>query len=283
MINNFKIDFVGIGAMKAATTWIYECLREHPEIEIAHKDQRSIAFFFKQEPSQEDIKEYISYFKKADSLKGDYHVEYLRDGAAMWRMKKHNDDIKIIVCLRNPLERAWSHYNYYKFYTGKRNISFGQAVEESPDILDAGLYYKYLKSYFRVFERDKILILFFEDIASDKVNFIRGIYKFLGVDISFIPSSLDVKINLTAFKQTLLGNFFHNKILGPFLRNYRWGWEIKKSVIFKKAIARFSEFWGGTKEGKAVSPEIYSRLEKFYRADIEKLQTLINRDLSRWV
>lgn len=281
MNNNFKIDFVGIGAAKCATTWIYECLKEHPQIELAPKDQKDKVLFFK-DPDSREMKEYRSWFRREDTVKGDFHVHYLESEQALRRMKKHNENMKVIVCLRNPVERAWSHYNYYKFSSEQPEISFEEAAKKEPEIIDSGLYYKHLKKYYHAFDDSNILILIFEDLKEDQLNFIQNIYHFLGVKQDFTPPSLDLQINPTSFKQTGLGRLLHQRIAKPLLKNTKWAWNLKESVVAKKIIGGFSEAWGESKERKEMKPQMQKKLRNYYRGDIQKLEELTGRDLTSW-
>jgi len=267
MKNDFKIDFVGIGGIKCATTWIYECLQEHPGLCLAPKDQQKFALFF----GKVD-KKYYSFFKK-NCLKGDFHVSYLESEEAMNRMKEH--DPKIIVCLRDPVKRAFSHYNYVKFSRDKEWESFEQALLEEPSILEPGFYFKHLKKYLDNF--DDTLILIYEDIEKDPKGFIRLIYKFLEVDDNFIPPSLDLKVNLTSFKLTRLGRFIHKRIAAPLLKNFKWAWKLKQSVFIKKLLCKISEEHGEAKE--ELRSETHDRLKEVYASDIRSLEQLVGRSL----
>jgi len=158
---NFKIDFVGIGAIKAASSWVYECLQEHPEICLAPKDQRGIAYFFKENFSESKLKDYKYFFAgiKKKQLKGDFHAAYLTSPEVIDRLKEHNPDIKIIVCLRNPVQRAYSEYRFLKFSENASWNSFEQALLEKKRIIEHGFYHKYLSNYFKNFPRENILVM----------------------------------------------------------------------------------------------------------------------------
>jgi len=283
--DNFKINFIGIGAIKAASTWIYECLQEHPELCLAPKDQRRIAFFFKKNLFEKDLKDYKYFFKKDNQrqLKGDFHAGYLTSPEIINRVKEHNPDIKIVVCLRNPIARAFSEYRFLKFSKNAIWSNLEQGIQEDPRIMEHGLYYKYLKKYFKNFSRENILVLIYEDIKENPTRFIQRIYEFLGVDSSFVAPSINTKVNLTSFKSTKLGSFFHKKIIKPLLKNTKWAWKLKRSVVFKKLLCKFSELYSRkSKLTEEISPKTYQQLKNVYNQDIANLEKLINRDLSSW-
>src|SRR6056297_2233099 len=107
---NFSPDFIGIGAMKAATSWIYKCLIEHPE--VCGSSKKELHFFDRPQNYKKGIDYYISFFKHCpqDKAKGEYTPNYLYSPATPELISRHFPNVKIIVCLRNPAERAWSHY-----------------------------------------------------------------------------------------------------------------------------------------------------------------------------
>ena len=278
-----KIDFIGIGAIKAATSWIYECLQEHPKIELAPKDQKDKVFFFKAKHNIEEFKKYKTYFNKRNILKGDFHAAYLTSPEIIDRAKEHNRDMKIVVCLRDPIERAYSEYRFLKFSRGAIWNNLEQGIQEDSRILEHGFYYKYLKDYFDVFPRENILVLIYEDIRKDPTKFIQRIYEFLEVNSDFIAPSMNTKVNLTSFKFTKLGGLIHKKIIKPLLKNTKWAWKLKKSIFLKKLLFKFSEFYSRkSKPAEEISPKTYEQLKNVYKQDIANLEKLINRDLSFW-
>lgn len=285
MTNDFKIDFVGIGAVKCGTTWIYECLQEHPQLSLAPKDQAQIALFFKESPSEAEMEEYKSFFwdKGSGILNGDFHIGYLEDKKAVYRIKKHNPDIKIIVCLRNPIERVYSHYRYLKFSRNKDWDNLEQGLKQEPKMLEPGFYYKHLRIFFDNFPRENVLVLIYEEIKRDKKRFIQQIYKFLGVDDTFVPPSINIKVNLTQFKLTKLGKFIHKGIAKPLLKNTKWAWKLKQSIFIKKALCCLSEHYPGKdRPCPSIKEGTREYLRDIYREDIQNLEELINKDLSFW-
>ncbi|MFW6173882.1 MAG: sulfotransferase domain-containing protein, partial [Elusimicrobiota bacterium] len=107
-----KINFVCIGASKCATTWLYECLKKHPEIYIASPKDSEETAFFRADNFSKKINGYNLFFKEEHEkkLKGNFNVGYLQCEKVAERIASYNPEMKIIVSLRNPIERAYSHY-----------------------------------------------------------------------------------------------------------------------------------------------------------------------------
>jgi hypothetical protein len=193
-------------------------------------------------------------------------------------------EVKILVCLRNPIDRAYSQFYFAKYRQGIEKCcqSFAEAFKKHPNFYHYNsLYYKQLKRYFDLFPPKNILVLIYEDIQKNPLKFIQNIYRFLGADDSFVPPSLNKKINPTV------------KYSHPFLvRIYSWMAKILPEIgmgilidILKKTRIRKSL-------GFVAAEEIISRppmklktrrhLQKIFTKDIKNLEKLINRDLSFW-
>ena len=209
MSNNFKVDFIGIGTERAATTWLSQCLREHPE--ICFSKNKELYFFNKLDrhflkiPShryERGIEWYSSQFNyRQDKLiTGEFSPTYMYCPEAAERIKKHFPNVKLIVCLRNPVQRAFSQYlhNLAQGLIGK-NLSFEEAMIKHDSYIKKGFYFRYLKKYLKIFHGENIKIIFLEDIVKDPRKQLRGVYKFLGVkNVDFQPPSLNEKINVAA-------------------------------------------------------------------------------------
>src|SRR3989344_5640213 len=103
---NFKVDFIGVGAPKCGTTWIAECLAEHPDVCFSWNKEPH--FFNRDREYEKSLDYYRTYFKNCENkkLRGEYTVNYLYFDSAADRIKKHFPGTKIIIALRNPIERA---------------------------------------------------------------------------------------------------------------------------------------------------------------------------------
>lgn len=129
MENNHKQspDFIGIGVMKAATTWIFQCLVEHPD--ICGSSKKEIHFFDRPENYKKGLEYYKAFFNNCshDKVKGEYTPRYIFSKDAPELIYKNFLDVKIIACLRNPVDRAASHYKFSVCQNGRLSVfcSFG--------------------------------------------------------------------------------------------------------------------------------------------------------------
>lgn len=283
---NFELDFIGIGAGKSATTWIYRCLQEHPGIYLLPKDNKKSNYFLNSEKSKEEEKEYRYFLNIAEpgQVVGEFNNFYMRKGEKVAeRIRRHNPKVKLLACLRNPVDRAYSAYTHHYTLTGKEEKSLKSVANELREtIIKPGFYYKNLKKFFDRFPRENILILIYDDIEKDPIKFIQEIYDFLGVDSSFIPEKSQTKIASGKFKKTKLGQLIHRKVT-PFLKKSKLGWKINESPLVAKWFYRFADFYTkGKSSDYSIKKEDIEYLKGVYERDIEKLENLINRDLSIW-
>ena len=277
----FKLDFIGIGVPRAATTWIAECLKEHPQICVSSPKE---VHFWNTKKYNFGISWYKKHFNcKNGQIKGEYDPSYFMSEKASRRIKRYFPDIKIIVCLRNPIERAYSNYLSVIGFD-KNKESFEEDIKRNPENLKRGLYYHYLRKYFKIFPKENILILIYEDIAKDPVKFIQKIYKFLNVDDNFVPQKATQEVNPSKvyrfpFIKRITGRiikYIHNCYFGIYLMNFL------RKIGAKKLFLLLEKINSKPIETPKMDLKTRKYLIKFYKKDIEKLEKLINRDLSFW-
>jgi len=296
-------DFIGIGVMRAASTWIYNCLKEHPEICVSLK--KELNFFNESYNYHKGIKHYQSFFEHCpeDKITGEFTPAYLYHPKTPYLIHKHYPNIKLIVCLRNPVNRAYSHY---RFDVLKRNVlyiydTFEEAVKKNQPLIARGFYSKQLQRYFDLFPRKNILILFFEDINKDPVQFIQRIYHFLNLkNPNFIPSILYQKKTKVRIVKEFKIPFF-NKIIYKYitqtggeirrLEGKNWLEKVLDKIrlkVYIEKIVRYNKKFINIDKNYASIPPINENvrnyiLNKVYKKDINQLEKLLEKDLSFWI
>jgi hypothetical protein len=271
------MDFIGVGAQKAGTSWIYACLYDHPELCLPFKE---IHFFSRERYVTKGLDWYRNRFDtcKPGQLRGEYSTSYMYTPEAAVRIKKDFPNVKIIMSLRNPVDRAYSHYiNSIKAGEIEEHISFEEFCNDRADALGQGMYYEQVKRYVDLFPREQLHICFYEDIEKDPLIFIQSIYRFLGVDDTFVPTMLDRKVNIARSPRFV---WFDTCMMGTakLLRTLRFQplvWAIKKGNIPDKLRALNTK--KEKKEG--LSKEKRAELEAYFHTDVEKLGSLIQKDL----
>lgn len=191
-----KVNFIGIGVQKSASTWVYKILEDHPDIECSNpKELDFFSFFF-----DKGADWYHSHFNnKKNRLLGEISPSYFIDKDSPLRVKKYNPNMKIIVTLRDPIERAYSNH-LHMIRTGCYlfdDISFEKGLMMDETYLEQSRYAKHLKNWFSLFSKENILILFQEEIQKKPEESAKKLYKFLKVDAEHCSAFLKRKANVS--------------------------------------------------------------------------------------
>jgi hypothetical protein len=263
-------NFVGIGAQRAATTWAYNCLKEHPEVFVP--DVKELRFFNVQ--FHKGVSWYESQFQPSSNQKaiGEITPNYLNSELAIPRMAEVIPYAYLFVILREPVQRAISAYKllYEKQYKG---MSFREACERSDNLIKLGLYAEHLQRVFRYYDKSAVKIFLYDDIHSNPAKMLSELFCFLQVDDTFCPRSAKKTYNSITFPNTQ-----------GVLRAVRLGFivdSVKETVVGewikkRRAVGKYHNNVG-------ADEEFILHLKKKFRDDILKLQELIERDLSHWL
>jgi len=309
MTNVKRPDFIGVGSEKAATGWIFECLRDHPE--VCGNIPKEINFFNNNYNYRKGIDFYLSHFSHCpeNKIKGEFSPGYLSDLHVPKLIHKFFPKIKIIICLRNPIEKIYSLYNF-QFKVKERLFiykTFEEAIEKDPFLLKKGFYYKQIKPYFDLFPYKNILVLLYDDLKRNPLSFLKELYIFLGLKyLNFIPPTIKRKVNVTGaikvgFKIPLINKLYFQ--LGTFLKSRKFetkkvNIETKRENFFKLEIKRLLlkimewNKWDIYRKlrinlkksigNPPINPKSKNYLKKIYFKDIHKLEKLLDKDLRCW-
>ena len=180
--------FIIIGAGKSGTTSMYNYLKHHPNI-IASNSKEVEFFGFNK------FNFGINWYQKQFPTAPDDGKKYLFFEASagyIWRKDAPKDlftsfpETKLIVMLRDPIDRAYSNYKMW-MRAGKKPISFEDAIDEKSSSVDvnfvikAGIYVNYLKQWLSYFPQDQFLIVRFEDFVLNPDATVNQVFRFIGL------------------------------------------------------------------------------------------------------
>ncbi|MHA1440217.1 MAG: sulfotransferase domain-containing protein, partial [Promethearchaeota archaeon] len=216
------------------------------------------------------------------------------------RIYRHFPNVKLLVFLRNPIERAYSEYKYNIEQKQALSIykTFEDILKKDRAFLERGFYYRQLKKFFDYFPKENILTLFYKDLKKDPVKFLQKIYKFLDLkNTNFIPPLVNKRTNVTGtrviqYKIPLITPLIY-KIQSYITRSRLLKKLVDKSGI-KQLFAKIVTF--NTKKVlkqnveilsiPSIKPQTRTFLYNIYKEDIRKLEKvslkLLNKDLSFW-
>ena len=289
------LDFIIIGAQKAGTTSLFEYLRRHPAIYMP--PEKEAPFFSRDERFAKGWKWYAGeYFGRApaEKLWGKATPHYMTDHYVPARIHELMPRVKLIAILRNPVDRAFSHYRM-ALSRGYEKRTFDEAISEliqeeslgySRSLRNVrkekethcyvawGEYARILQGYRQFFDKDRVLVAFTEKLDKEPHGVINSILQFLNLDTDFLPSNLGKRYRVS-------GN----------QRQFHRIYKLKKISLFYAICRKIPEryrrrFWSWSDQREGVGgefadmlPETRKKLVHFYRKDVEQLIPLIERSV----
>lgn len=293
-------NFLVIGAAKGGTTALHRYLKQHPQIFMSPR--KELRFFpFENNPpnycgpgDEADaanmtiaLDDYVAQFEGSEAYpaRGEISPLYLYMPQTAERIRHHVPDVKLIAILRQPAERAYSHYLMMK-RDGLETLSFEDALaDENRRVADRwghrwyyvrrGFYAAQLRPYFANFAREQLKVYLYEDYVSNPVGFAQDIFRFLGVDDTFAPD-MSVRHNESKLPRS--------RRLQVFLTEPRAAKNLIKAFVPERWSRRIGDRLRRENLARPpLTPETHRRLTEGYREDIEELQAMIGRNLSHWL
>lgn len=284
-------NFFIIGAPKAGTTSLYYYLSRHPEVLMSRiKEPNFFSYrelsnqqLYYRDDSVQDQQTYLSLFNTTtpDQVKavGEASVSYLFYPDTANQIKQFNPDARIIIMLRNPFDRAWSHYlmdyklNYVrdsfdditlKRVNGHRNNQhFQQYIQLS-------LYHRQLQNYLNVFDRKQIFIGLYDDLKQSPQQLFNALCTFLEIEPVALPESSaynSAEVPRNAFIKSVYASDSIRRGLKK-LFGHQQSKKIK-SLLFKKPEL-------------LPLPDTRQHLTQLFNDDIRKTESLTGLNLSAW-
>lgn len=183
-------DFIIIGSMKCGTTVLWRNLNKHPEITMGKnpedpKKTSTEIRFWNNGPPHRTWNKGIEWYKSLFSGKcsGEKEAGYIYSWKTMQKIYDHIPNVKLILTIREPVDRAYSEYQMDKTLRFKKyNFSFEQALEKDKGYIKRGKYYELIKNnVMGLFSREQLYIVIQERMKNNTHEELNKIYKFLGV------------------------------------------------------------------------------------------------------
>lgn len=246
-MTTFKTNFI-IGAQRSGTTYLYNIFDRHPDIYMAKPFRPEPKFFLDEDEVSKGQKYYLNKYyslRKEGQVLVEKSTSYIESIKAGENIKTLFPDARIIVSLRNPVERAISNY-FFSRNNGLETRTIEEVfLDEKPfdrisvktsvspfAYLERGEYVKYLKKYYNLFSEANIGVFIFEEFINNKEG-LNKVSKYLGIDdFNILPEELSKRVNFS--------------------------------------------------EKDEISTEIRAKLNKYYRSFNEELEILLRRNLNIW-
>lgn len=281
-------SFFIIGAQKAATTWLWDMLSQHPDTSLPQ--QKEIHYFGSAELYAKGDDWYYRHFQRLDPNKviGEASTTYFYDRVPYWFNKSNQIEFdkalptipelitqkfpnaKFIVVLRDPVHRAISAY-FHWMKQGKIAPSHGlkKTAINFPKmrILEYGMYAKYLELWMKFVPPERFRVILYEQqIRKNSSRTLSDIYRYLGLNPHFEPSLPEKPVHRSWGWTRIVFNYYASKV---------------SSNVGRSRLGAFLDRFDFL-AGKAIRAEDVEFLRSSYLPDKESLSTLIGDPLSCW-
>jgi len=280
-------NVIMIGAHKAGTTSLYDWLIQHPNI-FGPEGMKDFPFFCDDGYFQKGEAWFNrNYFLRKNEkiiLHGCVNYLYFSNIAAN-RIYQNNPSVKIIAVLRNPVDRAYSAYWQQKKIGHEELETFELAIQKEQarlcgefqeranlTYIDHGFYSRQLSYYYKMFPRNNIKVMIFEEMIANKGAALKDVFEFLGVNQDFVPK-FSVKNESGAARSRLVQSLLLKPIVPNFIKKMM---PITFRVSAKNVLRRIN-----TRQVvyQPLGRDMRLRLMDLYKDDISELEKMLHRDL----
>jgi hypothetical protein len=268
------LDFVGIGPQRTASTWLDEMLRHHPSVALP-EGVKETKFF--DEHYRKGFDWYARHFEHAaaSQVRGEICPTYFDHDAARDRLKSAYPRLKVIVNLRNPVERAFSVYRL-ELTKGRVTGGFRQAAAKNPRIITSGHYAEHCPKWEAAFGRENVLYLLQEDIRANPQQVLDGVYTFLGIPPIPMPAVAGENFSVTHVpRYPKLARLFSET--ARLLRGYRLHW-----LVNLGKMASLNRVYRGGEAPETLTPELRRELVQTFERDIGWAEEKLGRKFPEW-
>jgi len=277
-----KYTFIGIGAQKCASTWLHQALRSHPQIGIDESKEPDF-FSYTYGRGFEWYESANEGFAECKAI-GEVSPSYFHHPEAPARAFRYDPNLRIIVSLRDPIERAYSnHLHLVRLGLIKgKDHTFEHGISNCPMYLHQSHYAVHVERWLSIFPRTSFLFVLQEDVAADPAGEMARLFNFLDVDpsagripekgrsnLSTVPKHAGLHRGLRS-----LGALAKNAGLKPLVES------VKSAGFVRRLLER-----NAVDLRKIVPPlrqDTIETLQTEFKDDVAYVRRLLERDDLRW-
>jgi hypothetical protein len=268
-------DFIAVGPQRTGTTWLHNALGGYVGLpSIKETDFFSIHY-------DKGLEWYYRFFRNcAPQIPlAEIDPNYFGLTEACDRIAQHIPNCKIVVTLRDPVERAYSSYRIMRRDAWTR-VGFEETVARNNVIRESSRYAFHLKNWWNRFGRERVLLLMYEDLEADPQAFLDRICAFVGIaGISVAGKPLAIeRVNTVTHAPRSRRLAQNARNARDWMRVHRWHRAI--DILDKAGVWRYC--FGGGEEFPPLDAEVAARMRERFRPEVEALEDLLGRDLSTW-
>lgn len=274
-----RVDFLGLGAQKAGTSWLHRMLDAHPQIFMARAADKDLRFFGAH--YDYGYAWYERHFTADGGAvrRGEFSTSYFYSQEAPARVRRYNPQVRLVLSLRDPVDRLISHHRH-EIRTGRlgADVPLATALADNPSYVEQSMYFTQLERWLEHFPLTSFHIVIFEELFGDPARALCDLYAFIGVSPSFVPESMQEKVNEGRIPRSRLVDT-GMRLSTSTLRAVGAGFlveSLKKAGVDKRIRA------GNSRSGNALDAALVARLRETFAPENDKLANVLGRDLSIW-
>jgi hypothetical protein len=266
-------DFLYIGTSKAGSTWLFNALSVHPDVWLA--SNKGLYYFDAHYERGQDW--YLQQFEAADEpAVGEFSHSYLSSPQAPARIAEYSPSMRLLVCLREPVDRAFSDFLDLVKNNGFTG-DFSEAIEEYPRLLDRGRYATHLSRYLEHFPRSQIHVGLFDDLKMGAQEYVDEVYDFLGLE-RVVLSTGDLRARMPAGRPrnaTVVALSKRASKAAASVGLRRWRSRIKRSTMVRAAL--YKQY---RDDKPRLDPALDAQLRESFADEVSGLDGLLGRSVS---
>lgn len=286
-----QVNFMCIGAAKCGTTWLFDMLSQHPQIGVARSKEVNYFNPYRADRPGGKNKHYMlgldwyhSFFThcKPEQLWGDFSPTYMKFASAARYVYDYNPDCKLIVLLRDPVDRARSHHLFLYQWERLQEGDMAKAIEDHPYLMGDGLYAEQLAPWLEIWPRDSFLFINYAELKTP-LPLLHKVTRFLEV-APYQFRDAKKRSNPTKeirtsgqykgleFVRGLYRKLPYRQQLRGWLRVVKIEWALYYLLKTKTPAAQKPK----------LSRAFYDHLLNYYHDDLQQLQEMDIIDMSNW-
>lgn len=291
-------DFFIVGAPKCGTTAMYDYLRQHPQVFVPFiKEPLFFGDDLTRRYGRMSLEEYLALFRDAREGQriGEASAWYLYSASAAEEIKAFSPEARIIVMLRDPVDMMYAQHSQLLFSAQEDIVDFGEALDAEPDrrrgerlpsgpVRPENLFYRdsarfsgQLQRYLDVFGPERVHVIVNDDLAADTPGVFRGVLEFLEVDpsveVQFGRSNPNKRVRNPVLQRLVFAPPGGLVRLAPILRRFP-GVHALRALVLRANSAPAPR--------QPMDPGLRRRLTAEFAPEVERLSTMLGRDLSAW-
>ena len=282
-----KTNLFIVGAAKCGTTSFHEYLSQHPDINMSLIKETN---FFSNEQLKNDnlyysginicenTNDYLNCFSPNSNaeIQGESSVSYLYYSNSAKRIYNYNSNAKILIFLRNPVDRAISHYlmdfnaGYFPYKIEEIFMQREKYPKQFQQVFELGNYFNQIQEYYNVFPKKNIKIIIMEKEFHDLKKVMKEVEDFLEIK-NYASYNFTIK-NFSLTPKNLFVKLFYKNL---FLKNF------SKKIFSKKMIKILKNIFL-SRDKQKISKKTTNLIVDFYQHEINLINTLVNFNVKKF-